>query len=298
MQTMTLRDGRTVAFDDIGDHDGFPVVDNHGLLASRLARPPEETAAAEAGLRLICVDRPGYGGSSPQAYYTLWGWAADVQQLADHLGIGRFAVLGWSGGCVYSLAIARYLDDRVTHGVLVSSPVDDPRVYRVVHWFFLMPGLLRGIPPLQRALPARMSRQAHADIHALVASFQTPRASSPLSEPDRALLREPAMHDQWVANWTETFRQGPVGVIPDYMAADRTERFRVQDVHQHMDLFHGDRDIAIQPVAGQMMAEKLPDADLHILRGAGHLCILSHWERILSAVADRATAETTVPASW
>jgi pimeloyl-ACP methyl ester carboxylesterase len=297
MQTMTLRDGRTVAFDDIGDPDGFPVIYNHGFLNSRLARGPDDSAASRAGLRVICLDRPGYGGSSPQAYYTLWGWAADVQQVADHLGIGRFAVLGWSGGCAYSLAIARYLDDRVTHGVLVSSPVDDPQVYRMVHWFFLVPGLLSGIPPLQKALPTRMSRQAHADIDALVASFQTPRASNPLSEPDRALLREPTMRDQWKANWTEAFRQGPAGVIPDYMAPDRTEGFLVQDVRQHMDLFHGDRDIAIKPIASQILAEQLPDADLHIISGAGHLCLLSHWEQILTAVADRAPTHTATSLS-
>ena len=147
--------------------------------------------------------------------------------MADHLGIGRFAVLGWSGGCAYSLAIARYLDDRVTHGVLVSSPVDDPQVYRLVHWFFIVPGLLRGIPPLQKALPARMSRRAHADLDALVESFLTPHASNPLSEPDRALMRDPTMREQWKANWTEVFRQGPAGVIPDYMAVDRTEGFHV-----------------------------------------------------------------------
>ena len=41
MQTMTLRDGRTVAFDDIGDRNGFPVIYNHGFLNSRLGRGPD-----------------------------------------------------------------------------------------------------------------------------------------------------------------------------------------------------------------------------------------------------------------
>ena len=71
MQTMTLRDGRTVAFDDIGDPGGFPVMYNPGFLNSRLGRGPDDSAAIRAGLRVICLDRPGYGGSSPQAYYTL-----------------------------------------------------------------------------------------------------------------------------------------------------------------------------------------------------------------------------------
>jgi pimeloyl-ACP methyl ester carboxylesterase len=246
---------------------------------------------AEAGLRVICLDRPGYGGSSPQAYRTLWGWAADVEQLADHLGIGQFAVLGWSHGCAHSLAIARFLDDRVTHGVLVSSSaawVDHPQALRSVHWSLRMPWRLRHLPALQKALPAVMSRQGHADIDAFVASFETPNGRNPYSEPDCAVLREPAVHEQWVANMTAVFSQGSAGAIPDYMAIYRTERFRVEDVHQHMDLFHGDRDIAVKPIASQILADLLPDADLHVIPGAGHLCILSHWEQILQALADRA----------
>lgn len=296
VQTMTLRDGRTLAFDDIGDRDGFPVMYNPGYLNSRLARPPDDAPVADAGLRVICLDRPGYGGSSPQAYRTLWGWSADVEQLADHLGIGRFAVLGWSNGGPHALAIARYLDDRVTHGVLVASSaawVDHPQAVRSVHWILRAPWRLRHLPALQKALPAVMARQAHTDIDALVASWETPNARNPLSQSDCEVLREPAVHRQWVANMTEVFRQGPVGAIPDYMAPDRTERFRVQDVGQHMDLFHGDCDIAVKPIASRILVNLLPDADLHVIPGAGHLCILTSWEQLLSALADRAPAPTT-----
>ena len=300
MQTMTLRDGRTVAFDDIGDQNGFPVMYNPGFLNSRLARPPAEHFAAQVGLRMICLDRPGYGGSSPQLYRTLWGWAADIEQLADHLGIGQFAVLGWSHGGPHSLAIASYLADRVTHGVLVASSaawVDHPQALSSVHWILRMPWRLRGVPALQKVLPTVMARQVRSDAEAMVSSYETPSRSHAYSEPDCAVLREPAMHEQWVANLKETFRQGPVAAMPDYMAVDHTERFHVEDVRQHMDLFHGDRDIAVQPVASRILTDLLPDADLHVIPGAGHLCILSHWEQILSVVADGAPTHTTKPLS-
>lgn len=292
---MTLRDGRTVAFDEIGDRDGFPVVYNPGFLNSRLARPPAETFAGQAGLRVICVDRPGYGGSSQQDYRTLWGWATDIEQLADHLGLGRFAVLGWSHGGPHSLAIARYLADRVTHGALVASSaawVEHPQAMRSLHWMLRMPWRLRGIPALQQALPAFLARQVHSDVESLVTSYETPSRSNAYSEPDCAVLREPATHTQWVANMTETFRQGPVAAMPDYMAPARTERFRVQDVHQHIDLFHGERDITVKPVASRILADLLPDADLRLIPEAGHLCILSHWQQILQALADHVPAQT------
>lgn len=300
MQTTKLRDGRTLAFDDIGDRDGFPVIYSPGWMTSRLGRAPDDTHAIRAGLRVVCVDKPGYGGSSSQAYRTLWGWAADVEQLADHLGIGRFAVLGWSNGAPHSLATALYLDDRVTHGVLVASPatwVDHPQAWKSAHWAVRMPWRLRALPALQRAFPAFLARQVHADVDAVIAYCDTPSPGNIHSQPDCDLLREPAIRAQWVANLTETFRQGSAGAIPDYMAAARTERFRVQDVHQHMDLFHGDRDIAVTPISSKILADLLPDADLHLIRGAGHLCMLSHWEQILQAVADRAPPRTPPPPS-
>lgn len=93
MQSFTLRDGRKLAFDDVGDPAGYPVVWHHGSTTCRLLRHPDDSLAAAAALPLACVDRPGYGGSSPQTGRTLHGWADDVEQIADHLGLDRVMAL-------------------------------------------------------------------------------------------------------------------------------------------------------------------------------------------------------------
>ena len=125
MQSLVLRDGRTLAFDDVGDPAGYPVVWHHGSMSCRLLRHPDDSLAAAEGLRLICVDRPGYGRSSPQSGRTLRGWADDIEQLADHLGLGRFAVAGASAGGPNALAVARYLEGRVT--IFTTNFSDFPR---------------------------------------------------------------------------------------------------------------------------------------------------------------------------
>ena len=54
---------RRLAYDDVGDPDGAVVVYLHGCPDSRLTRHPDDSIAPRAGVRLVAVDRPGYGSS-------------------------------------------------------------------------------------------------------------------------------------------------------------------------------------------------------------------------------------------
>ena len=80
-----------------------------------------ETAAGQ-GVRLIAVDRPGYGLSTFDPARTYESGAHDIGELADHLGIDRFAVIGHSSGGPNAAACARFLADRLTCCAIVSGP--------------------------------------------------------------------------------------------------------------------------------------------------------------------------------
>ena len=68
------------------------------------------------GIRLVCVDRPGMGQSSPQKARTYSGWADDLIAIADALGFDEFGVTGWSEGGPWALAAAAYIDpSRLRH---------------------------------------------------------------------------------------------------------------------------------------------------------------------------------------
>src|SRR3954447_24981290 len=112
--TVTLGDGRSLAYDDVGDRGGLPVVFLHGCPDCRLARHPDNGIAAGTGVRLIAVDRPGYGHSDAHPAGTEATQADDIVALADALGIRRFAALGWSSGGPGALALAARHGDRVT----------------------------------------------------------------------------------------------------------------------------------------------------------------------------------------
>ena len=84
---MRLPDGRELAYCERGDPDGVPVVWHHGSPGSRLERHPDEAVHRDAGVRLLTFDRPGYGRSSALPGRRVVDVAADVQALADHLGL-------------------------------------------------------------------------------------------------------------------------------------------------------------------------------------------------------------------
>ena len=91
----TLSDGRELAAFAVGASDGPLVLHNHGGPSCRWEVALLADAAASLGLRLVGVDRPGQGQSSPQRERTYAGWTADLEALADHLGADRFAPGRW-----------------------------------------------------------------------------------------------------------------------------------------------------------------------------------------------------------
>jgi len=117
---LALGDGRTLAWSEGGDPAGTPVLFFHGCPDTRRAAWTGHDAAHAAGVRLIAANRPGYGASTPASpsYELVVG---DVAELADSLGLDRFAVIGMSVGGTFALACAARLPYRVTTAALVAT---------------------------------------------------------------------------------------------------------------------------------------------------------------------------------
>lgn len=106
-------DGREVGFADYRPSDGIPVLWCHGGPDGRLEPARLVDAATAAGLRLIGIDRPGFGMPMPLPGRPIAGWVGDALAVADSIDIERFAAVGESTGGAYPLALAALVPERV-----------------------------------------------------------------------------------------------------------------------------------------------------------------------------------------
>ena len=122
--TVTVLNGRVLAYTDLGASDGPLVIHCHGAPSSRFELTYFDQAFADVGMRMVTIDRPGYGGSSSQPGRRLENWPTDVAAVADALGVQRFAITGLSSGGAYVIASAALLPDRVVGAAVISGVTD------------------------------------------------------------------------------------------------------------------------------------------------------------------------------
>src|SRR5262245_51856121 len=104
-RTITVTDGRSVGFIDYGPTNGTPVIWCHGGPGSRVEPSAFAPAAAEAGFRVVGIDRPGYGRSTPKPGRSIADWTGDGLAVAGGLDISEIVAIGVSAGRAYSAAL-------------------------------------------------------------------------------------------------------------------------------------------------------------------------------------------------
>jgi pimeloyl-ACP methyl ester carboxylesterase len=274
-----------LAWAEFGDPEGTPLLYHHGWPGSRLeARFAHETALT-LRLRIIAPDRPGYGASTQAPSRTLTDWAADAEQLTDHLRVDRFTVLGISGGAPYALACAAALPVRVIRVCLVSAmgqvdsetalgkfdPVRRASLRMARRRSPLMQGLLRG------AVGPLIARHADRFVSSIA------RGSGPA---DRATLAQKAVQTQIAASFREGLRGGAGGAARDLELYASPWAIALKRIEAPVDLWHGEADAIIPAWLARELAGHLPTVTTRFLPGEGHYSVpLKHLETIMRAIA-------------
>jgi pimeloyl-ACP methyl ester carboxylesterase len=290
-EVVRLRDGRSLGHAERGNPGGPVVLDFHGNPGSRLSFWGDDDVIRASGIRLISVDRPGIGLSDHQPHRSVADWPSDVVQLADVLGLERFAVIGHSVGAAYAAVCAHQLPERVTGAGLVSPiiPLDSRQALDELgkpgQWL-----LARNRPRTLRASIRALfllARLAPNVARALLGANSTPE--------EKAISSRPEVMRRALASARESTRQGALGLVEDMRVVMRPWGFDPAEIHVPVLIWQGDRDSSIRESWGEWWAEKVPGAQLVRCKGEGHLLIEERMGEILDALATVESRVVPIP---
>ena len=263
--------GRTVAYAEYGDPGGRPVVGLHGTPGSRQFGRLFTRAAAEQGVRLLAVDRPGYGESAAWPERSLTDVGDIVAAVLDDAGVERAGVIGFSGGGPHALAVAATHSDRVT-SVDVISGATPPSVGETPLPQRLLAGMAAAMPRLFGGLFGLQAWVADHVSPAVVLSQYTDRG---IDTVDRRIV------DHLTAEFVAAVGGGRPGVATEFRLLGEPWGFAVEAVGRPVRLWHGTRDTNV-PLAGvRQLARRLPAGELRTVDGDHLSALLDCRSRVL-----------------
>lgn len=268
--TLTLADGRKIGFIDYGPSDGIPVVFCHGGPGCRILPESYTTAIAAAGFRIIGIDRPGYGLSTPNPGRSIADWVPDCLFLMDTLNIARFVAVGVSTGGAYALALASCEPERILAVVTCCALTD-------MSW---QEGKSMMIGPLLSGIWSSANRD-----EALLLAIENMGTDgskmysnigfgTQLPPADLALIQNPDFIANRLSTIPEMFAFSVQGYTDDRIADGvGWTSFDIGSVRCPVIVLHGEADSIVPCAHARYTAEITPGATLRLIPELGHFSI-------------------------
>ena len=279
-KTIFLEDGRRLAYADLGDPKGKPVFYFHSFPGSRLEAKVMHEKAKEVGIRLISVDRPGFGLSDYQPNRRITDWPKDIGELADFLNFDKFSLFGVSTGACYALACASCLTDRINKIVTISA-LDSIEFkknglfpnHRVIF------GVAKYLPFLFKILfwfiRCRNLKKENGGERYLKINYKN------FSEKDRILLQDSTILNTIAEAHCEAFRRELKGITHEAKLLGSPWRIEFNKIPKELDiyLFHGVEDKIAQVTATMEIEKLLQRCEATYFQNEGHVSLLANSDK-------------------
>jgi pimeloyl-ACP methyl ester carboxylesterase len=278
-----LADGRRIGYAEYGHPAGAPVLALHGTPGSRLMFSLSDELARERRLRMIAVDRPGYGLSDYCRYESLRQSADDIAALAEALGLRRFAIFGVSGGGPYAVAAAAAMPAKVLLLALVApvGPIRDCRAevsLRNTHKLIF-----------QRLAPSPAATRAFfwslKQVLRIAPGLAYRGLKLRVTPSDRRVLDDAEVRACLLAAIGGGLRHGVDGAVQDLRIFSEPWGLPLTSIDVPAVLWQGSDDTIVPAAASYWLAEKLPNCRLDVMHGAGHYWVFDQFGLVLDAVA-------------
>lgn len=274
-----LKSGLNLGFAEYGDVKGKPVFSFHGWPSSRLHASVFSQAAKEIGVRVICPDRPGYGLSDFDSHRSLMNWPDTIIELADHLHIKTFSVLGISGGGPYAAVCAYKLGKRLQKAAIVVglAPTYEP-------------GVFEGMPFLSKFGWEHYGHWPWLRFFAGFFQYSLSKMSPSLgiysrlfgAKSDKKFFVDRDVRLVFKRITQEAFRSGARGAIHDLALYSKDWGFAVRKIHTPVSLWYGQADKNVPTATAVYYANAISHAKCTIYPHEGHFIMRTHAKEILS----------------
>jgi pimeloyl-ACP methyl ester carboxylesterase len=287
-QTFHLPDGRLLGYAEYGASSGKPLFYFHGWPSSRVefGGLNGDEIAKQLNVRVIAVDRPGFGFSSHQPRHHFTDWPQDVARLAECLSFDKFALMSYSAGSPYALACAHALEDHLT-AVGVVSGVAQP---------FSVPGATTGMPTIMLWTTARIHPRLTLFMFNMMKNTlaNAPRDRIPKSA-KQAMMAEadfdyiqahPRVNAINLDGGVEALRQGGLGVAEAGALYWKPWGFQLENIQTKVHIWHGEEDVNAPFAAhGKVLAQKLSNIEAKFFPGEGHISLIhKHLRTIIETL--------------
>lgn len=277
-----LSDGRRLGYAEYGDPKGYPIFLFHGNPGSRLSWGLIPGSPFLPNIHIIAPDRPGYGLTDFHPY-ALENWPADITELADHLGVDKFAVFGPSGGGPFTLACAWKIPDRLfAAGVFGSVGPNVPEatkgVIQSVRLLWKISNSLFWLIKFQMRIMASMAKKNPEKL-----SMQLRDAE--LSEWDKKIFDRPEIRNIFKKDFPEAYRQNGIGSAYDTTIPERWP-IPLEQIKIKVHVWHAEPDVLVGNMP-KYIAKKLPNCEMEIIPNTGHLWILDHMKEVLETLVPK-----------
>jgi pimeloyl-ACP methyl ester carboxylesterase len=234
---LSYKGGNLLSYADRGDMNGYPVLVQHGMIAS-IRDDHLFGRLVEAGARLVSVARPGYGASSPYVMKNMAEWGDIVAVLVDELNLTHLDVLGISSGAPYSYAIGYKLPGVVRNIFILSGT---PALYDddiLAFWPY----------PIQR--------------NAAIAELQTLARDLFFSGLSKDDLSRNDIRDSMMNNC--------FGIAQDLRLRCMAWGFSLFDVRQYVYMQHSRLDNQVPVITAEMTSRLLPNCRFEVTENGEH----------------------------